>query len=196
MRKGLYSSKIRAEMCILLLARELNKDMASIIITWSDYYNEGCMRYTIILTLSLILFSGAKAMSILGIGKTCVFSAVKVRLINNGLPMKNAQVIRRWEWNSLQEDKTITDENGYFEFPAVFEKSLARILPIELVIAQGLYVVEGDEEKKIWSNSKREPEENAEFNGKTFELTCEITNEMKTYRDFGSRMRTLCTWED
>ena len=154
------------------------------------------MRYTIILTLSLILFSGVKAMSILGIGKTCVFSEVRVRLLHNGKPVSNAKVIRRWEWNKLQEDNTTTDENGYFEFPAVFEKSIARILPIELVIAQGLYVVDGDEEKKIWSNSKREPEENAEFGGKAFELTCEITNEMKTYKDFGSRMRTLCTWED
>lgn len=50
--------------------------------------------------------------------------------------------------------------------------------------------------KKIWSNSKREPEENAEFNGRPIELVCEMTNETEIYRDFGSRMRTLCTWEE
>ena len=154
------------------------------------------MRYTIILTLSLIFFSGVKAMSILGIGKVCVFSEVKLRLLHDGKPISNTKVKRRWEWNELHSDERVTDDEGYVSFPAIFESSISRLLPIELVIAQGLYVVEGDEEKKIWSNSKREPEENAEFNGKTFELTCEITNEMKTYRDFGSRMRTLCTWED
>lgn len=154
------------------------------------------MRYTIILTLALIFIPEVEAMSIFDVGKTCVFSAVKVRLTKDGVPLKNTRVIRRWEWNNLREDSTTTDENGYFEFPAVFEKSVSRMLPIELVIAQGLYVVDGDEEKKIWSNSKREPEENAEFSGKSFDLSCEMTNEIKTYRDFGSRMRTLCTWED
>ena len=154
------------------------------------------MRYTVILTLSLILFSGAKAMSVLGIGKVCVFSEVKVHVTKNGLPLKNAKIIRRWEWNKLKEDATTTDENGVFEFAAVFESSISRLLPMELVIAQGLYIVENGEEKKIWSNSKREPEENAEFGGKPFALNCETTNEMKIYRDYGSIMRTLCTWED
>lgn len=154
------------------------------------------MRYIIILTLSLIFIPEVEAMSIFDLGKTCVFSVVKARLTKDGVPLKNTQVIRRWEWNKLREDSTTTDESGYFELPAVFEKSITRMLPTELVIAQGIYVVDAGEEKKIWSNSKREPEENAEFNGKPIELSCELMNEMEIYRDFGSRMRTLCTWED
>ena len=134
-------------------------------------------------------------MSIFDFGKTCVFSEVKVRLTKNGKPLINTKVIRRWEWNKMQQDSTVTDENGYFEFPAIFEKSLSRMLPVELVIAQGLYVIEQEGEKKIWSNSKREPEENAEFQGRSITLICELTNELEIYRDFGSRMRTLCTWE-
>ncbi len=131
-----------------------------------------------------------------GMGKTCVFSHVKVRITKNGAPLKNIEVIRRWEWNKLKEDRTTTDDNGYFSFPAVFEESISRMLPVELVIAQGLYVVDGGEEKKIWSNSKREPEENAEFGNRPIEMTCELTNELQINRDFGSRMRTLCTWEN
>lgn len=69
------------------------------------------------------------------------------------------------------------------------------MLPVELVIAQGLYVVVDGEEKKFWSNSKREPGENVEFNGGPISLVCELTNEMRINRDFGSRMNTLCTWE-
>lgn len=154
------------------------------------------MRYTILLVITLIFLQKVEAMSLFDAGKTCVFSEVKARLTKDGAPLKSVRVVRRWEWNNLEEDSTTTDESGYFEFPAVFEKSASRFLPIELVIAQGLYVVDGEEEKKIWSNSKREPEENAEFNGRSINLTCEMTNEMEIYKDFGSRMRTLCSWEE
>jgi len=154
------------------------------------------MKLILLLTLALSYLTEVNSMSIFGVGKTCVFSEVKVNVTKNGLPLKNIQVIRRWEWNKLKEDTTTTDENGVFTFPPVFESSVSRFLPMELVIAQGLYIIENGEEKKIWSNSKREPEENAEFEGRPFVLNCELTNEMKIYRDFGSIMRTLCTWED
>lgn len=88
-------------------------------------------------------------MSIFDVGKTCVFSVVKARLTKGGEPLKNTRVIRRWEWNNLREDSATTDENGYFELPAVFEKSISRMLPVEIVIAQGLYVVAGGEEKNM-----------------------------------------------
>ena len=143
----------------------------------------------------LLIFLESSAMSFFNPTKTCVFSAVKAQLTMNGEPLKNAKVIRRWEWQELREEKTQTDENGYFELPAVFESSLSRMLPVELVIAQGLYVVVDGEEKKFWSNSKREPGENVEFNGSPISLVCELTNEMRINRDFGSRMNTLCTWE-
>lgn len=127
--------------------------------------------------------------------KTCVFSEVKAQLAMNGEPLKGATVIRRWEWQELKEERTVTDENGFFQLPAVFESSITRMLPIELVIAQGLYVIVEGEEKKFWSNSKRKPEENVEFNGRPISLFCELTNEMRITREFGSRMNTLCTWE-
>lgn len=126
--------------------------------------------------------------------RTCVFSAAKARLTMNGEPLKGVKVIRRWEWHTRREDSTLTDAHGDFAFPAVFESSLTRLMPIELVISQGLYVVVDGVEKKIWANSKRKPEENAEFNGKPIAMMCEITNASRIYRDFGSLMGTLCTW--
>ena len=86
-------------------------------------------------------------MAMFDVGKTCVFSQVKAKLTLNGEPVKNTKVIRRWEWNELHEDSTTTDDKGYFEFPVIFEKSASRLLPIELVIAQGLYVIVDGEEK-------------------------------------------------
>lgn len=133
-------------------------------------------------------------MSLFDIGKVCVFSKVKARITVNGEPLKNTVVIRKWEWRELRQDRTTTDENGYFTLPAVFERSIVnRALPIELVIAQGIYVETEGEVKKIWSNSKREPEENAELGGQPINLSCELTNDMKITRQYGSIMNTLCT---
>ena len=131
-------------------------------------------------------------MSIFKPGKTCVFSSVSAVITQSGQPLKNVKVVRKWEWNKLNQDSTTTNENGYFEFPAVFEFSIARFLPIELVIGQGLYVVIDGEEKKIWSNSKREPEENAEYGGKNFNASCDLDAEERLVKDYGSLMVTKC----
>lgn len=147
------------------------------------------------LFIPLLISLEVSAMPLINPTKACVFSAVKARLTMNGVPLKNVTVIRRWEWRQLKEESTATDENGFFQLPAIFESSITRMLPIELVVAQGLYVIVDGEEKKFWSNSKRMPEENAEFGGRPISLFCELTKEMRITREFGSRMNTLCTWE-
>lgn len=106
------------------------------------------MRYIVLLSLSLslIFISESKAMSNLGIGKTCVFSEVKLRLLHNGKPVSNTKIKRRWEWNEPRSDENVTDEEGYVTFPAVFEFSISRLLPIEVVITQALSVnIDGEE---------------------------------------------------
>ena len=150
------------------------------------------MRYTVILTLSLILFSGVKAMSILGIGKVCVFSEVKLRLLHNGKPVSNTKVYRQWDWNSTKSDESVTDDDGFVSFPAVFESSVSRLLPIELVITQQLSVKIDGEEKHLWANAKREPEENVEYAGAKFDVVCELNDEEILIEDYGSLMLTIC----
>lgn len=92
------------------------------------------MRYAIVLAITLIFSQKVGAMSILDIGKTCVFSEVTVRLLFNGEPVSNAKVTRQWNWNKLKADENITNDNGDVSFPAVFESSVSRLLPTELVI--------------------------------------------------------------
>ena len=125
-------------------------------------------------------------MSIYSPLKTCVFSAVKARLTKNGKPLIGATVIRRWEWRDLQEESTKTDTQGWFTYSAKFENSVTRLLPLELVIAQALYVVVDGVETKFWSNSKREPQENTEFNGNSIYLLCEMNNPNKSTKEFGA----------
>ncbi|WP_157209854.1 DUF6795 domain-containing protein [Marinimicrobium agarilyticum] len=52
-------------------------------------------------------------MSFFNPGKTCVFSEVKAHLTHDGEPLKNATVIRRWEWKEQHEQRTQTDGKGY-----------------------------------------------------------------------------------
>lgn len=134
-------------------------------------------------------------MGIFDAGKVCVFSHVKAKLTKGGEPLANAKVIRRWEWQELREESTTTNNEGEFEFPAIFERSITRFFPSELIIGQALYVIVEGEEQKFWSHAKRQPEENSEFKGKPISLICELTNESKLHEEFGSAMLTLCTWE-
>jgi hypothetical protein len=134
-------------------------------------------------------------MAMFDAGKTCVFSQVKAKLTLNGEPVRNTKVVRRWEWNKLQEDSTSTDDNGYFEFPAVYESSLSRLLPVELVIGQQLSTEIDGKEFQFWTNSKREPTENSEYGGKSMNLICELSGEEELIEDYGSLMVTLCKME-
>ena len=127
--------------------------------------------------------------------KTCVFSAVKARLTINGVPVKGATVVRRWKWHSMREERTATDAAGNFSFPPVYESSVTRFLPMEFVVAQGMFVVVDGAETQFWANTKRETAENAELGGRALALVCELKNEMKLTESFGSLLSTVCTWE-
>ncbi len=150
------------------------------------------MRYAIVLAITLIFSQKVGAMSIFDVGKTCVFSEVKVRLLFNGEPVSNAKVTRQWNWNKLKADENMTNDNGDVSFPAVFESSVSRLLPTELIIGQQLSVHINGEEKVFWTNSKREPEENAEYGGALFQAVCELSNEETLIEEYGSLLVTMC----
>ncbi len=150
------------------------------------------MRFAIIITLALIFLPEVKSMSLFGVGKTCVFSSVKVRLLQDGKPVANAKVTREWNWNSAKRDESTTDADGYVTFPAVFESSVSRLLPIEIVITQHLSVNVNGEELIFWTNAKRKPEENSEYGGAKFDAVCELNDEEILVEEYGSLMLTKC----
>lgn len=134
-------------------------------------------------------------MSMFGGLKSCVFSDVTLRLLWQGQPLKNAKVTRSWEWGKEKSDEAVTDENGVARFPAVYEPSISRLLPVEFVVGQQLAVLVNDEEKVIWTNSKREAADKAEYGGKDFVVTCELMDEEVLIEDYGSLMVTMCKLE-
>jgi hypothetical protein len=153
------------------------------------------MHRLVIFIFVLFIFQEASAMSFFNPGKTCVFSAVKARLMLNGKPVANAKVVREWNWNKPKSDASTTDENGYVSFPAIFENSVARLLPTELVVGQQLSVEISGQEKVFWTNGKREPAENSEYGGAPFSIVCELTDEEILIEDYGSLMVTMCKLE-
>lgn len=152
----------------------------------------GRIKAAVLLSMALIFVQRVDAMSLFGIGETCVFSEVRVRLLLDGNPVINKKVIRQWEWNKRRSDQSITDEQGYASFPAVYEASVSRLLPTELVIGQQLSVELDGGEKVFWTNSKREPEENAEYGGAASNLICDLSDEERLIEDYGSLMVTMC----
>ena len=131
-------------------------------------------------------------MSVFSLGKICVFSEVKLHLQNDGKSVANAKVVRQWQWNKLNSDEGMTDENGDVSFPSVYESSISRLLPVELVIGQQLSVFVKGKEIIFWTNSKREPEENAEYGGAVFDANCELSSEEVLIEEYGSLMVTMC----
>lgn len=137
----------------------------------------------------------ASAMSFFNPTKTCVFSEVKARLVLDGKPVVGAKVTRQWNWNKKKTDESVTDENGYVHFPAVYESSVARLLPAELVVGQQLSIEINGMQKVFWTNGKREPEENAEYGGNPFSVVCNLNEEDVLIEDYGSLMVTMCKLE-
>ncbi len=131
-------------------------------------------------------------MSFLGMGKVCVFSELTVHLTLDGVPLANKKVTRQWEWDNLNSDEMMTNNAGLVSFPAVFESSVSRLLPMELVVGQQLSVELDGNDKVFWTNSKREPKENAEYGGVVFLADCELNDEEVLIEDYGSLMVTQC----
>lgn len=127
--------------------------------------------------------------------KSCVFSDIEAVITLNGKPVEGARIVRRWNWQSEKEDETMTDADGRFQFPAVYERSLVRLIPAEFVVAQSLTIYYESKEFPFWINSKREIELDSELAGRNLDFRCELTNDMEIHKiDVLSTLHTLCKW--
>ncbi|APR68910.1 hypothetical protein CN03_16330 [Thalassolituus oleivorans] len=157
-------------------------------------------RYTsllVFLTLSLSA-SGALSMSLFEPKKVCLFSAISGVITLNGEPAKGAHVkriVEKFYSSGHNTDETMTDDNGYFELPAVFDQSfLGKFLPGEFVAPQQIFVTYEGEEYKIWAGVKRTREENAEARGDELAVQCQLDSEPQAISVNGSFYFTQCNW--
>lgn len=138
--------------------------------------------------------SGSSATSIFDVGKVCLFSKISGVIALDGLPAANAKVIRTANLNKDKVDYTYTDENGFFEMPAVFQRSVKKFLPQEFVANQDIFVDYMNKNYRIWSSVKRTPEENSESRGKDLVVECELNSEETLITVNNSPIFSLCKW--
>ena len=135
-------------------------------------------------------------MSLFDAGNICTFSQVNAKITFNGKPATGALVTRIAKLKETKKEETTTNSNGEFSFPAIFEKSLKKLLPVEIVISQQMLVEYQGETYEIWANGKMNPAENSELDGQLLNLNCELTDELRTHRTSSSLIMTNCVWEE
>ncbi len=134
-------------------------------------------------------------MSILDTGKVCLFSKISGVITFEGKPVANALLTRTASLSKDKVDQTRTDENGHFEMPAVFERTITKFLPQEFVAKQVISVEFNNQTYDIWSGVKRTPEENAESRGKPLVVSCELTQaDLELIEVNGGPIFSRCTW--
>lgn len=134
-------------------------------------------------------------MSLLDAGKVCLFSNISGVIHLDGKPVTNALVKRKVEFSDLKEDETRTDETGYFELPAIFDRTITKHLPQEFTAGQEIIVHYQNKEYSIWSGVKRKYEENSEARGKPLVVSCELNSERKFIQVNNQPIFSLCTWD-
>lgn len=135
-------------------------------------------------------------MSITEAGKVCLFSGISGVIKLDGKPVANARLVRTVNKEKDKVDETTTDENGYFEMPPVFERTITKFLPMEFVVGQKIEVYSEDKVTEIWSGVKRKPEENVESKGKPLVVECELSLEKMNYiKVNGGPIFSRCKWD-
>lgn len=134
-------------------------------------------------------------MSLFNLGKACVFSKVRGTVTRNGEPIVEATIIRDVTWQKNSKDRTSSDTNGDFVFPAIYHHSLMKYMPAEFVAHQTITIIHNDKTYLAWETTKRETDENAELGGKSIHLKCELANEPTVKYEGRRGIDGICTWE-
>lgn len=134
-------------------------------------------------------------MSLSDVGKVCLFSSMSGTVHLDGEPLAGVRLVRVADRDGAKTDETTTDKNGYFEFPAVYERTISKFLPQEFVARQEITAHYAGEKKEIWWGVKRQMEENSEARGKPLVVTCELNSEEKTVMIGSTSIHSLCVWD-
>jgi len=145
--------------------------------------------------LILIYSYGSQAMSMTDLGKVCLFSNISGVILIDGKPVKNAKLVRTVDLSGKEIDEARTDENGHFEMPAVFARTITKYLPQEFSSYQEIVVHYNNTAYRIWSAVKRKPEENIEARGKPLIIKCELNSEETMIKVNNSPIFSLCIWD-
>lgn len=151
------------------------------------------LKYLLLFAL-LTITAGVYAMTVTDIGKVYLFSAISGTITADGKAAANVRLVRTAALGKTKTDETQTDENGYFEFPAIYERSITKFLPQEFVAKQDITAHYNGQEIKVWDGIKRKPEENVESRGKPLLVECELLTEEKLIIVNNGPIHSRCIW--
>ena len=119
-------------------------------------------------------------MGLFDFAKVCLFSEVSGVVTLDGKPVADVEVVRTAQMghDNIYTDKTVTDGQGRYRFPARFTHSVYKIAPVEPVITQKITFYYQDKEYLGWFMTKRDYEVNTEL-GHPLNLTCALDSEPK-----------------
>jgi len=152
------------------------------------------MTKKIIVSLVLLIFSyGVYAMGI----KQCLFSEMIGVVSFEGKPAAGVKLVRMVDLNKEIYDETVTDEQGNFHFPVIYQSSILRkILPMEFVVLQDITAHFKGEEYEVWHSIKRSPEVNTESRGKPLVVECDLSQaEAEAITVDDVTIFSRCTWD-
>ncbi len=129
------------------------------------------------------------------VGRVCLFSAISGTITLDGKPVANARLVRTGDRDGPKVDETVTDANGHFAFPAMFERTITKFLPQEFVASQQIIVHYAGRQYEMWSSIKRNSSENTESKGKPLIVSCELNSEEKTIVVDRVPIHSLCIWD-
>jgi len=125
-------------------------------------------------------------MSFLGF-KVCLASDSRGLVTENGVPLEGAKVTRNVNNKGEHfEDETTTDASGRFSFPAIYDRSLWKHMPVEPIISQEVIVTYKGKSHTAWDLTKGNLDYNGELNSDIarknntaipFDVTCELNDE-------------------
>ena len=128
----------------------------------------------------------------------CLMSEVNGQLVKDGQPLPNTKLVRELSYvykDGFHTDEAITNAEGYFSFPAIFEKKKRFAFLNMFSIGQVIKAPAHGENAQIWIGSKTEPEENSEARGKAINVFCDLENEFTTTRIENSSYHLRCAWD-
>lgn len=134
-------------------------------------------------------------MSLAEVGRVCLFSAISGTITLDGKPVANARLVRTGDREGAKVDETVTDENGYFAFLPMYERTITKFLPQEFVASQLIIVHHNGKQYAMWSGVKRKKEENTEARGQPLVVTCELNQDENLKIVEGSPIHSLCSWD-
>ena len=118
------------------------------------------------MVVMLVVIAAAVAGTML-MGRLILFSELHGKILYNGQPVNGARVLREWDWGNASNagsDTATTDAAGKFHLPAITSMNfLMKMLPLEPVISQWMWVEHNGQKTQIWKHAKHNYRMGGEF---------------------------------